>query len=81
MLPGVLILLSVAFLAVTLIVNRHKGAPVWKFGLLPPLFHGVVGFDRDYMVAEDRSVIDKIAREMKVRLQRDEKDVTYFMKD
>lgn len=80
-LPGVLVLLSVVFLAVTLIVNKHKGAPVWKSGLLPLLFHGVVGFDREDLAAEDRSAIDKVARGMEVRLQRDEKDIAYFMGD
>lgn len=79
-LPGVLVLLSGAFFVITLIRNNRKGAPVWKADLLHLLLHGIVGFDRADLIAENRDDTHKIAREMKVYLRRDENDVAHFMK-
>lgn len=62
-------------------VIKKSEAPLWKSALLPLLFHGLEGWQKDDLKVEERHRIEDMARSMYVKLEKYEKRTTLARKD
>ncbi|KAF4303065.1 hypothetical protein GTA08_BOTSDO09510 [Botryosphaeria dothidea] len=81
--PISLVVLGFAFLAAVVCVNSSQGAPLWKSGLVPFLFHGFEDGWREQQGAritkiERRDEVTDEAARMCVRLRPNQDDHTHF---
>lgn len=81
--PISLVVLGFAFLAAVVCVNSSQGAPLWKSGLVPFLFHGFEDGWREQQGAqitkiERRDEMTDEAARMCVRLRPNQDDHTHF---
>lgn len=81
-LPGLLVLLTVIFFALTVWDSSAKkgGPPLWKSSVLPFLFHGLDGWSEEELKVSSREGIDVVAEKMKARILRNDEGVRKFVR-
>ncbi|KAL4902142.1 hypothetical protein BDW74DRAFT_158699 [Aspergillus multicolor] len=74
LLPAALVLLTLCFLAITILANRRQRLRLWKTSILAVPFHGLINFeDGDDDAKYDTAVqMERAAEGMQVRLKRGE---------
>lgn len=72
--PCALVLLMKLFMIATLIFSAEKSNIVWKSSTLAVLFHGLRGWDRHALRANNIPDMEKAARKMSVKLERAEEE-------
>lgn len=71
-LPTILVLLGLIFLAGNVWINNRDGVFLWKSSLLPLLFHGLDGFDAETLDVNENSEMSETATSMYARLDTNE---------
>jgi hypothetical protein len=79
-LPVASVLLSVVALVMTIWENQRRGAPLWKSGLMPLLFHGLEGWSREELRVKDVRGMDGTAKRMRTRMEEDEAGDVRFVR-
>lgn len=82
-LPGLLVLLTVVFFALTAWDSRSKngGTPLWKSNVLPYLFHGLDGWtEEELSVSSSREGMEVVAEKMFARIMKNDEGVRKFVR-
>ena len=79
-LPIALVLLSAIVLVMTIWDNSCRGAPLWKSGLMPLLFHGLKGWRLDDLRVNSIQEMDRAAKRMRTILIEDKPDDVRFVR-
>lgn len=79
--PGLLTILGAFFLGTSLWISRmYRTSFLWKDSLVPLLFHGLSGWNKNELHTNDKMEMDERAERMKAKLSRDEDGTLKFVK-
>lgn len=79
--PGILTIIGASFLGTSLWISRtHRTSFLWKASLVPLLFHGLSGWEKDDLYTKDKIEMDERAKRMQAKLEIDNSRSLKFVK-